>query len=228
MMTSRLSVVDDGLLVLVCLALDHRADPTGLADFKNRMIAIAEVSMETEGAFDFILQIHVRSLLDFSETLDAMAADLRQFVAHYETSFVCKRFVRPRECEECLWVPCVDGQQRVDLDSIIKVKAERDYMRVHARDASWLLHTTIHQMWRTLDGRGFLHIHRSTIVNRQHVDRLVHHGRTWEVVLSDGSVEPVSKSHAASTIRALAELGSSKPVPPVEISPESIEINLRH
>ena len=225
-MTSRLAVIDDGLLVLLCFALDHRADPAGLAAFKARVVAMAEVSMETEGAFDFIVQMRVPSLVEFSETLTGMAADLRQFVTHYETSFVCKRFVRPPECDECLWVPCTDGQQRVELASIVKVKAERDYMRIHARDASWLLHTTIHKMKQMLDGWGFLHIHRSTIVNRQHVERLLHHHRHWEVLLSDGSVEPVSKSHAAETVRALAEQGSSMDAPVVEKPPKPVEINL--
>lgn len=225
-MTSRLAVIDDGLLVLLCFALDHRADPVGLAEFKARVMAMAEVSMETEGAFDFVVQLRVPSLLEFSETLKGMAGDLRQFVAHYETSFVCKRFVRPPDCDECLWVPCIDGHQRVEFASIIKVKAERDYMRVHTRDASWLLHTTIHKMHHMLDGWGFLHIHRSTIVNRQHVERILRHHRHWEVVLSDGSVEPVSKSHAADTVRALAALDSSNGVPVVEIRPDLVEFNL--
>jgi DNA-binding LytR/AlgR family response regulator len=226
-MTSRLAVIDDGLLVLLCLAIDHRADPAGLAAFKSSIISLAEVSLETEGAFDFIVQLRFSSLLEFNETLHAMAADLRQFVTHYETSFVCKRFVRSADGEECLWVPCADGRQRVDFSSIIKVTAERDYMRVHARDVSWLLHTTIHKMKQMLDGWGFLHIHRSTIVNRQHVERLLHHHRHWEVLLSDGSVEPVSKSHAADTVRALAEQGSSMDAPVVEKPPKPVEINLR-
>lgn len=225
-MTSTLAVIDEGLLVLLCFALDHRADPAELTKFKNKMTAMAEVSMEAEGAFDFIVQLRVPSLLDFSESLKSMAADLRQFVAHYETSFVCKRFVRPPDGEECLWVPCIDGHQRVEFASIIKVKAERDYMRVHTRDASWLLHTTIHKMHQVLDGWGFLHIHRSTIVNRQHVERILHHHRHWEVVLSDGSVEPVSKSHAADTVRALAALGSSNGAPVVEIRPDLVEFDL--
>lgn len=226
-MTSGLQVIDDGLLVLLCFALDHRADPVGLAAFKNRITSMAEVSMETEGAFDFIVQLRVSSLPDFSETLKDLAPDLRQFVAHYETSFVWKRFVRPDECDECLWVPCTDGHQRVEFASIIKVTAERDYMRVHARDASWLVHTTIHKMKQMLDGWGFLHIHRSTIVNRQHVERLLHHRRHWEVMLSDGSVEPISKSHAADTIHALAEPVSSNGAPVVEIQTRPVEINLR-
>src|SRR5689334_16740210 len=115
LMESRLAVIDEGLLVLLCFALDHRADPAELTEFKNRMMAMAEVSMETEGAFDFIVQLRVPSLLHFSETLKELAVDLRQFVVHYETSFVCKRFVRPSECDECLWVPCTDGRQRVEF-----------------------------------------------------------------------------------------------------------------
>jgi DNA-binding LytR/AlgR family response regulator len=221
-MTSRLAVVDEGLLVLMCLALDHRADPEGLAAFKTKMISTAEVSLETEGAFDFVVQMRFPTLLSFNDFEKSVAGEFRQFVSAYETSFVCKRYVRPNETEDdCLWVPCCDGHQRVDFRTIVKIKAERDYMRVHARDASWLLHSTIHKLLQVLDGRGFLHIHRSTIVNQAHVQRLIHEQRYWRIVLSDGTVESISQSHAAETIRALAELGSSNGNEPVENSDNS-------
>jgi hypothetical protein len=216
--TTRVAVVNDGLQVLMCLALDHRADQDGLAAFKSKMISAAEVSLDTEGAFDFVVQMRFRTLPEFNDFIHSSAGELRQFVTAYETSFVCKRYVRPSAEEDCLWVPCCDGQQRVDFHAIIKIKAERDYMRVHARDASWLMHTTIHKLLQILVGRGFLHIHRSTIVNQGHVQRLIHEKRHWQIVLSDGTVEPVSKAHTAETIRALAEVGSSSSDPVVESS----------
>jgi acylphosphatase len=43
-------------------------------------------------------------------------------------------------------------------------------------------------------------LHRSIIVRRDFIDRLVHEGRHWIARLRDGTIERVAKSHAVETL----------------------------
>ena len=50
-----------------------------------------------------------------------------------------------------------------------------------------------------------MRIHRSTVVNRRVIDRLVHRGRIWTAVLSRGENLRIAKSHVADVVHALRD-----------------------
>jgi len=86
-----------------------------------------------------------------------------------------------------LWVPYRSEMIRVPTDSIDRVEAERDYMRLHVGARSYLIHMTIAELEQRLDPAKFLRVHRSAIAR---IDRIARAGRdatgTWFVELADG------------------------------------------
>jgi two-component system response regulator AlgR len=89
---------------------------------------------------------------------------------------------------------------RLESARIDKIVAEGDYARVHSGQDSWLLHATMHALLEKLSSRRFIQLHRSIIVRRDFIDRLVHEGRHWMVRLRDGSCERVARSHVGETL----------------------------
>lgn len=84
------------------------------------------------------------------------------------------------------WVPHRSEMIRVAAQDIDRIEAERDYMRLHIGQRSFLLHQTITELERRLDPAEFVRLHRSTIVRRDHIARLSHDGMgVWHAVLRD-------------------------------------------
>lgn len=84
------------------------------------------------------------------------------------------------------WVPHRSEMIRIAAQDIDRVEAERDYMRLHVGQRSFLLHQTITELERRLDPTQFVRLHRSTIVRRDRIARLSHDGMgVWHAVLTD-------------------------------------------
>jgi two-component system response regulator AlgR len=113
--------------------------------------------------------------------------------------------VRPasRWTEE-FWVPHRGEMVRVLTDSIERIDAERDYMRLSVAGRSYLLHQTISELERRLDPERFLRLHRSTIVRRDRIARLAHDGLgAWRAELVDGEAVRIGRSYLAA-VKAMA------------------------
>ncbi len=82
------------------------------------------------------------------------------------------------------WVSHRSDLIRVTTNEILRVEAERDYMRLHTPQRSYLLHQTISTLEQRLDPERFLRIHRSHIVRRDLITGLRHEGGgVWHAVL---------------------------------------------
>ncbi|KPF75822.1 LytTR family transcriptional regulator [alpha proteobacterium AAP81b] len=102
------------------------------------------------------------------------------------------------------WVPHRGEIIRVATADLDYVEAERDYMRLHTGGRSYLVHQTITDLERRLDPAQFLRIHRSVIVRRDRIARLVRDGGgAGGVALASGVVLPVGRTYAAA-VRTLA------------------------
>lgn len=94
------------------------------------------------------------------------------------------------------WVPHRSEIIRIDVDAIGMVEAERDYMRLHTGDRSFLLHQTIKELERRLDPKAFVRIHRSKIVRRDRIKGLIHRGYgIWCVNLGDGIEHRIGRTY---------------------------------
>jgi len=201
------TVVGDDLRVIMCLAFDHRAPCDEVAVFKRCIVDCPQVlnSIELTGTFDFMLEVSLPNIAAYHAELGIRAEPLAKLVERYEASFVCRRFVRHDQEERAIWVPCHEGVQRLDCALIDKVLAEGDYMQVHSGNQRWLVHSTMKALCAKLDPEEFVRIHRSALVRRDFVERLLHHGNHWVAHLKDGSEHQIAKSHVVAALKAIQE-----------------------
>ena len=109
----------------------------------------------------------------------------------------------PRWASE-FWVPHRAEIIRVQAAEIDLIEAERDYMRLHVGQRSYLLHQTITELERRLDPAEFVRLHRSTIARRGHIAGFRHDaGGAWLAQLKDGKELRTGRTYLANS-RAIA------------------------
>lgn len=96
------------------------------------------------------------------------------------------------------WVRQRGDFVRVTVADIVRVQAERDYVRIHVPGADYLYQESLSSIERRLDADEFLRIHRSTIVRRAAIARVRPAAfSSLIVVLADGVELRVSRTYAA-------------------------------
>ena len=85
----------------------------------------------------------------------------------------------------------------VSMDSIERLEAQDDYVALHSKGQTFLVHLTLNEFERRLDPERFLRIHRRHIVNLDHVEAItpLDNGRL-EVHLDNGTRLSASRARA--------------------------------
>lgn len=96
-----------------------------------------------------------------------------------------------------LWVSVPDGEQRLRVDEIKWVSAERDYVRIHTGERSYLHRTPLKELLASLGPDDFLQVRRSAFVRVSAVVRAGRDsaGQLW-VATSVSDPIRVGRSHA--------------------------------
>lgn len=103
-----------------------------------------------------------------------------------------------------LWVPHRSELIRVDVAQVSRIDAERDYVRLHVGDRTYLLLQTIAGLEERLDPSQFIRIHRSTILRRDCIRGLRHDGLgVWSIELDDGEALRIGRTYMA-RVKAMA------------------------
>jgi two-component system response regulator AlgR len=97
---------------------------------------------------------------------------------------------------EEFWVSDHAGLTRVQADTIDRIIAERDYMRIHAGKRSWLINHSLSRLEQELDPALFLRLHRGAIVRRAFVIGLRNEDGRWVAQLADGSEQRIGRAYA--------------------------------
>lgn len=85
----------------------------------------------------------------------------------------------------------------VPLSAIERAEAQDDYVMIHAGQRRHLMSLRIRDLEQWLPNPPFLRVHRSHIVNLDHVERLVGlDGSRFEVSMKNGAVVPVSRARS--------------------------------
>ena len=106
-----------------------------------------------------------------------------------------KRRAPSRYVEE-FWVPDHHGLIRIAARDIDRITAERDYMRLHVGNRSWLIYRTIGKLEEELDPELFIRVHRSVILRRDTISGLTRDdGGHWAARLRDGGEIRIGRSH---------------------------------
>ncbi|WP_176590345.1 LytTR family DNA-binding domain-containing protein [Sphingobium sp. EM0848] len=102
------------------------------------------------------------------------------------------------EWAEEFWVPHRSDLIRLGAVQIDRIEAERDYMRLHVGQNSYLLHQTISSLENRLDPQQFVRLHRSHIVRREYIARLRHDGSgVWSACLADDTEIRIGRTYLA-------------------------------
>lgn len=96
---------------------------------------------------------------------------------------------------ERLFVRTPGGILPVHTDEIVRLEASGDYVEVHRRGDSHLVSLSMSELKRRLDAHCFLRVHRSHIVNADHIERIEKEDeRRLRLHMSDGSSVVGSRS----------------------------------
>ncbi len=95
-----------------------------------------------------------------------------------------------------LWVPHRSELLRIEVSQVSRIDAERDYVRLHVGERTYLLLQTIAGLEMRLDPAAFIRIHRSTILQRDSIRGLRHDGLgVWSVELEDGEALRIGRTY---------------------------------
>lgn len=188
------------LRVILCFSFRRHASHHEVNALKQDLIGRPCVNhaVELSGTFDFIVEATLDNFHCYNEFLKEMADPIARIVERFETSFICRRFVRKLQSSErgCIWVPHERGHIRIDHADIDKVTAESDYMRIHCHGQSYLLHSTMRALHDQLGHEDFILLHRSVLVRLDFIERLIHKEKRWIARLADGTEQNIARSHA--------------------------------
>ncbi len=94
------------------------------------------------------------------------------------------------------WVPHRSELLRIEAAQVERIDAERDYVRLHVGDRSYLLLQTIAGLEGKLDPARFIRIHRSTILRRDRIRGLRHEGLgVWCAELENGEALRIGRTY---------------------------------
>jgi DNA-binding LytR/AlgR family response regulator len=130
--------------------------------------------------------------------LDARENDQR--FAEVQALLACHREQQAagaRVFERGFWVRGREGMVRVDANMVERLEAEGDYVRLHTKNARYLISDTIARLQGVLDPQQFARIHRSTIVNLACVTEVRRRApRGLLLILAGGVKLPVGPTYA--------------------------------
>ncbi|MEO7634875.1 MAG: LytTR family DNA-binding domain-containing protein [Sphingomicrobium sp.] len=176
----------------------------------------ASAAFET-GALDFLCKpvrlgrlertiARARTALAQRAALDRLHELTRQLDALRET--------RAPTVEPSLWVHQRGQMVRIAIETLDRVQAEGEYVRLHVRDQSFLLRGSISAIAERLAGHGFVRIHRSTVINHARLSAIQSSRAGVKAVLADGAALPVGRKYRA-IVRDLQDRGGEQPGGPL-------------
>ncbi|MBW8784438.1 MAG: response regulator transcription factor [Novosphingobium sp.] len=111
---------------------------------------------------------------------------------------VARRAPRERAPQQWIsefWVPHRSELLRIAVADVDRIDAERDYVRLHVGERSYLLLQTVSGLEARLDPEMFIRLHRSTILRRDRIKGLRHDGLgVWSAELNDGSAVRIGRT----------------------------------
>ena len=78
----------------------------------------------------------------------------------------------PYILSDCIFVRSHDKMVKVCINNILYIEAERNYCKIHCKDKEHLLVTTLKYLEEKLTSNVLMRIHRSFIVNLNHIDEI--------------------------------------------------------
>lgn len=97
-----------------------------------------------------------------------------------------------------MWVRSKGDYIRIAPEDILRIQAERDYVRIHASGREYLYNESMTALERRLEPADFIRVHRSSIIRRSAIVRIRQAPFSALVaVLSDGSEVRVGRTYVS-------------------------------
>lgn len=214
--------VSADLQMVMIITLDQHAPRQRVATYVEKLVGASEVSAlsELEGSADLMLEAVLPSLCAYHDFVATYIDTWRRFISKLETYFVCRRHVRETPDNDVIWAQGRGGVRPISLGRVDCVTAEGDYVRLMVDGDAVMVHATLQSIGDRLPASDFVQIHRSTIVRRASIRRLVRCGRRWQVEMPDHSTHYIAKARVAELSGEIESgrnnrmvSGSSIPVP---------------
>lgn len=177
--------------VEVLLRADHDAAVIFTTAYDEHAVTAFEL-----GAFDYLVKPFGRER--FRQALDRLRERLSAGNGEREGPPASHRAATTIQSQgplERLFVRGPGAVVPVHSDEIVRLEASGDYVEVHHGDDSHLVSLSMSEFERRLDAGQFLRVHRSHIVNADHIDRVEKHDdRRLLIRMSDGSDVVASRS----------------------------------
>jgi DNA-binding LytR/AlgR family response regulator len=109
----------------------------------------------------------------------------------------------PVDEDETIAVELGGVTRYVKRSAIVYVEAQRDYVRLHTREAGHLVRIPLATLEERWEPAGFLRVHRRYLVNDAYVVGLRSVGGRTTVDLGEGQAVPVSRRHASAVKETL-------------------------
>lgn len=199
-----------GVWAIFCLSFaDRERSTVRLGDLRKGLLEhpCTLNAVDCSGSFDLIVETCFDSLLQYQELVDGIRNQGAGLFTEFRHCLVCRRHQRARDdgADDAIWIHMANGRRRLSVQSIDKVAAEGDYVRVHSGDSSWLVHATLCAFERQLPDGEFVRLHRSLLVRRDEVVGLLHDDHGWLAQLRDGSANRVPRARAQAVRAQLGE-----------------------
>lgn len=92
-----------------------------------------------------------------------------------------------------LALPTQSGTVFVDFDDVVRIQSANKFSVVSTRDKKqYIVSKPLSRFEEVLEGKGFLRVHDSHLINLSHLKKYIREGKTGEIILSDDSKVPVS------------------------------------
>lgn len=99
------------------------------------------------------------------------------------------------ETLERMFIKTGNKIDKVDVSDIIQIIAQDDYVDVVTANKKYLKKETMNYLEKALPSKMFSRVHRSHIININHINKIEKYGKeSYAVILKDGSSANVSKS----------------------------------
>lgn len=178
------------LLDMTMPGMDGLAVARRLATFDNPPAVIFVTAHE-----DFAVEAFDLEAVDY--VLKPVAADRLERAIERALARAARQAGAPgQQWLSEFWVPHRSELLRIAADSVQRIDAERDYVRLFAGDRTYLLLQTIAGLEEKLDPERFIRIHRSTILRRDFILGLRHEGLgVWCAELADGEALRIGRTY---------------------------------
>ena len=97
------------------------------------------------------------------------------------------------QLNQLILFPLQNGINFLKINEILYCKSESNYSEIiSTKDRCFMVSMTLKQIEESISNYGFIRIHRSYLVNINHINNL-RSGKSHYLILSDGTKIPVSK-----------------------------------